>query len=335
MEKVKLGVIGLGSIAQLIHLPNIAKQENVILSAVAEIKKNRLNLISDKFSVQNRYVDYRDMLEKENIDAVIIATPTSTHKEIAIDCLAAGKDVLVEKPLARTYAEAKEIVDASKKYKRKLMVGMNLRYRPDTMLLRSIINSGEIGEPFYAKCGWIRSRSSEEKWSLKKEEAGGGVIIDLGIHLLDLALWLMNFPQVSSVSCKNYYHHTKSVEDTSISFIKFKDGSLINIEVSWSLIASKDNFYLTVYGTKGSTSLNPLSVIKKIDNQIVDLSPSQSDNPTSLFKKSYLNELKSFVGAVKDLNPVISPGDEALKRMKIIEAMYFSSNEDKEIQLEL
>lgn len=335
MEKVKLGVIGLGSISQLIHLPNIKKLNDVSLSAVAEVKKNRLHLISDKFSIQNRYTDYKDMLENQDIDAVIIATPTNSHKEIAIDCLAAGKDILVEKPLARTYAEAKEIVDAARKYKRKLMVGMNLRYRPDTMLLRSIINSSEIGEPFYAKCGWIRSRSSEEKWFTKKEEAGGGVIIDLGIHLLDLALWLMNFPQVSSVSCKNFYHFTKNVEDTSISFIKFKDGSLINLEVSWSLATDKDNFYLNVFGTKGSTSINPLNVIKKIDNQIIDLSPSNSDNPTNLFKKSYINELKSFIGAVKDLNPVLSPGEESLKRLKIIEAMYLSSNKNKEIEIEL
>lgn len=335
MDKVKLGVIGLGSVAQLIHLPNIAKLNNVTLSAVAEVKKNRLNLISEKFGIENRYIDYKKMLEQEDIDAVIIATPTNTHKEIAIDCMAAGKDILVEKPLARSYDEAKEIVDAAKKYKKKLMVGMNLRYRPDTMLLRSIINSSEIGEPFYAKCGWIQSQSSEEKWFTKKEESGGGVIIDLGIHLLDLALWLMNFPQVSSVSCKNYYHFTKNVEDTSISFIKFKDGSLINIEVSWSLTTNKDNFYLNVYGTKGSTCLNPLNVVKKIDGQIIDLSPKQSDNPTALFKKSYMNELKSFIGAVKDLNPVLSSGEEALKRMKIIEAMYLSSIKNKEIEIGL
>lgn len=335
MGKVKLGVIGLGSVAQLIHLPNIIKLENATLTAVAEIKKNRLNLIADKFEVDKRYTDYHKMLEDVDIDAVIIATPTHTHKDIAIDCLTAGKDVLVEKPLARSYLEAKEIVDVAKKYKRKLMVGMNLRYRPDTMLLRSIVNSSEIGEPFYVKCGWIRSQSSEEKWFTKKEEAGGGVIIDLGIHLLDLALWLMSFPQINSVSCKNYYHFTKNVEDTSIGFIKFKDGSLINIEVSWSLVAGKDNFYLNVYGTKGSATLNPLTVVKKIGGQIVDMSPSQSDNPTTLFKKSYLNELKSFIGAVKNLNPVLSPGEEALKRMKIIEAMYNSSNKDKEIEVEV
>ena len=333
MQKVKIGIIGLGSIAQLVHLPNLLKLENAELTAVAEVKKNRLNTIADKFNVAERYSDYNEMLEKSDIEAVIIATPTNTHKDIAIDCINAGKDVLVEKPLARTFAEAKAVVEAARKSKRKLMVGMNFRYRPDTMLLRSIVSSGEIGEPFYAKCGWVRRQSSEEKWFTKKEEAGGGVIIDLGIHLLDLALWLMNYPDVNSVSCKNYYHNTKSVEDTAISFLKFKNDSLINMEVSWSLPTDKDHFFLSVFGTKGSFTLNPLHVYKRINNEILDLTPAQVDNATTLFKKSYLNELKSFVGAVKGLNPVLSPGDEALERMKIIEAMYQSAQKDSEIKL--
>ncbi|MCA2004751.1 MAG: Gfo/Idh/MocA family oxidoreductase [Ignavibacterium sp.] len=333
MSKIKIGVIGLGSIAQLVHLPNLNKLDNAEIVAVAEIKKNPLNTIADKFGINQRFSDYREMLTNTELDAVIIATPTNSHKDIAIDCLNADKDVLVEKPLARTFAEAKAVVDVARKNKRKLMVGMNLRYRPDTMLLRSIVSSGEIGEPFYAKCGWVRRQSSEEKWFTKKEEAGGGVIIDLGIHLLDLALWLMNYPEINSVSCKTFQHNTKNVEDTAISFIKFKNNSLINLEVSWSMPTDKDHFFLSVFGTKGSFTLSPLHVYKRINDEILDLTPAQVDNTTMLFKKSYINELKSFVGAVKGLNPVLSSGDEALERMKIIEAMYLSAHKDQEVKL--
>ncbi len=333
MEKVKIGVIGLGGVAQLIHLPNLSKMQNVDLCSVAEINKNRLQTIAEKFNVKNRYVNYKDLLEKCDVDAVIIATPTSTHTEIAIDCLNAGKDVLVEKPLAKTYAETKKIVDAAKKSKRKLMVGMNLRYRPDTMLLRSFINSNEIGEPFYVKCGWIRKQSSSEKWFTKKEESGGGVIIDLGIHVLDLALWLLDFPEISSVSSQNFHHFTKNVEDTSISCIKCLNSAVINMEVSWSLPVEKDNFFLEVYGTKGSFSINPFKLYKKVENDYINLTPTQVDSPQVLFKKSYLNELKSFIGAIKGLNPVFSPGEEALHRMKIIETMYQSAEKKHEIKL--
>lgn len=333
MDKVKVGVIGLGSVAQVVHLPNLSKINDVEICAVSEVKKSRLNSIADKFNVPDRFTSYEELLEKSECDAVIVSTPTSTHKDIAIDCFKAGKDVLVEKPLARTYNEAKQIVDAAKKAKRKLMVGMNLRFRPDTMLLRSIISSGEIGEPYYVKCSWVRRQSSSEKWFTKREEAGGGVILDLGIHLLDLALWLMDYPEIYSVSSQNFFHNTKNVEDTSISFIKCKSGAIINLEASWSLLTEKDNFFLSVYGTKGSFSIDPLKLYKKIEDQFIDLSPSRIDSPLTLFKKSYQNELKSFVGAVKGLNPILSSGEEALLRMEVIESIYQSASKNQEIKL--
>src|SRR3970282_232347 len=220
MEKTKIGIIGLGGIAQLVHLPNFTKMSNVIVTSVSEINKNRLNTIADKFNIPERYVDYKELLEKSDIDAVIIATPTSTHKEVAIACLKAKKDILVEKPLARTYAEAKPIVDDAKKNKKKIMVGMNLRFRPDAMILRSILNSGELGDPFYIKCTWVRRQSSTERWFTQQVESGGGVIIDLGISLLDLSLWLLDYPPVESVSTQCFYQNIKNVEDTAISFLR-------------------------------------------------------------------------------------------------------------------
>lgn len=332
IEKAKIGVIGLGGVAQLVHLPNLSKLNNAEISAVSEVKQSRLNAVSEKFGIKNQFKDYREMLEKTELDAVIIATPTSTHKDIALDCIDAGKDILIEKPMARSYAEAKVIVDAARKNKIKLMVGMNLRFRPDTMLLRSLINSGEIGSPYYVRIAWIRRQSSSEKWFTKKEESGGGVIIDLGIHLIDLSFWLLGYPEVDSVSTKNFFHNTRSVEDTSISFIKCKNSSVISLESSWSLPVEKDYFNMSIFGTKGSYSSTPFRLYKKMEENYIDLTPSQSDNPAVLFKKSYLNELKSFIGAVKGLNPVFSPGEESMERMKIIEAMYKSASENVEVK---
>ncbi len=332
MDQTKVAVIGLGGVAQLIHLPNLLKVSNATISAVAEINKNRLNTIADKFNIKERYTDYKEMLAKSECDAVIIATPTSTHKEVAIECLKAKKNVLVEKPLARSYNEAKLILAAAKKYKKKLMVGMNLRFRPDAMLLRSLLSSGEIGDRFYVKCGWIRRQSSAQKWFTRKTESGGGVIFDLGILLLDVSLWLLDYPSVHSVSTKNFSHNTKDVEDTSMSFIKFKNSSVLALETSWSLVLDRDKFYVNIYGTKGYATLNPFKVYKKIEDQSMDLTPSQLESPLALFKKSYLNELKSFIGAVRGLNPVFSSGEEALSRMQIIDSMYKSALLNKEIK---
>ncbi|MCW8816819.1 MAG: Gfo/Idh/MocA family oxidoreductase, partial [Ignavibacteriaceae bacterium] len=270
MDKTRVAVIGLGSVAQLVHLPNLLKIKNTEVTAVAEINRNRLFSIGDKYEIKNRYTNYKDLLNNNNVDAVIIATPTHLHKQMAIDSLNAGKNVLVEKPLALTSTEGQEVIECAKKNNRKLMVGMNLRYRPDSMLIRSLIDAGEIGEPFYIKCGWIRKQSSSEKWFSKREEAGGGVILDLGINLVDLALWLANYPRAVSISTKNYYHHSRNLEDTSISLLRCENSVLINIESSWTLAEHKDTFYANIYGTKGSVSANPFKLIKLLEEEQID-----------------------------------------------------------------
>lgn len=332
MKQVKIGIIGLGSIAQLVHLPMLKKLNNATITAVSEINKNRLLSVGEKFGIKNLYTNYEQMLEKEELDAVIIATPTDSHLPIALACIEKKKHLLVEKPITRSITETQQIVEAAKKQDTKVMVGMNFRYRPDVMLLKSIINSGDLGEIFYVKCGWLRKQSSEGQWFTKKESSGGGVILDLGIVLLDLSLWLLNFPEIASVSTQNFYINTTSVEDCSISMIRCRPNALINLETSWSLSSEKDTFYLDIYGTKGNAFLNPLRVFKKINDQQIDMTPSGSDNYLSLFKKSYLNELKHFLGAVQGVNPLFSPAEESLPRMKVIASMYQSAHEKKEIQ---
>lgn len=333
MDEVKVAIIGLGGVAQLVHLPNLSKIKSVRLQSVAEVKASRRNAIVQKFNIPESYKDHRDLLDKSDIDAVIITTPTALHKDVAIDCLNAKKDVLVEKPIARNYKEAAAIVQAAKKNKKKLMVGMNLLFRPDTLLLKSLIQSGEIGEPFYARAVWIRRKSSDEKWFTKREEAGGGVILDLGISLLDISLWLMDYPDVEALLTQNFYQTTKTIEDTSISFIRCSNSKLINIETSWALPVDKDQFKISIFGSKGSVTTTPLHLFKKVENTFVDLKPNLSDSPAQLFKKSYLNELKSFIGAVRGLNPLFSTGERALERLKIIEGMYKSAEKNQEIKI--
>jgi predicted dehydrogenase len=333
MDEVKVAIIGLGSVAQLVHLPNLSKIKSVKLQSVAEVKASRRRAIAEKYNIPENYKDHKELLEKSDVDTVIITTPTGSHKDIAIDCLNAKKDVLVEKPIARTYKEASAIVQAAKKNKKKLMAGMNLRFRPDTLLLKSLIQSGEIGDPFYAKAVWIRRQSSEEKWFMRREEAGGGVILDLGISLLDISLWLLDYPDVKLLSTQNYYQNTKTIEDTSLSFIRCSDSKIINIETSWALPVEKDEFKLSIYGSKGSVTSTPLHLYKKVEDKFVDLKPNLSDTPSQLFNKSYLNELKSFIGAVRGLNPLFSTGETAVERLKVIEAMYKSAKKNQEIKI--
>lgn len=333
MEKTKIAVIGLGGVAQLVHLPILSKLGNVEISAVAELNRNRLKTIGEKFGITKQYLDYKELLANEDIDAVIIATPTNTHSEIALECLKAKKHILIEKPIARSLTEAKEINAAAKKNKKNIMVGMNLRYRPDAMLMKSLVNSGELGDIFYIRCGWLRKQSSDQKWFMNKNQSGGGVIIDLGILVLDLALWIMNDTKMKSVSVQKFYHNTKDVEDSAVGLVRFYNGQVISFEVSWGLHSEADSFNLTAYGTEGTAHLNPLRAYRRLESSQIDYTLSNTASTTNLFKKSYENELKHFIGAVRENNSFISSGEDAVSLMKLLEAMYKSAELKKEVSL--
>jgi len=331
MNKVRVGVIGLGWVAQVVHLPILTKIPEAEIVAVCDRDKSRARLVGEKFAVKRSYSDVDQMLANEGLDAAIVSTSTDAHKNAAVAAMTAGCDVLVEKPIARHYSEAVEISEAAKSLKRRLMVGMNHRFRPDTMLLKSFVEGKELGKPFYAKTAWLRKRSSDSSWATKKEKSGGGVFVDLGIPMLDLALWIMGYPEVDRVSASHFYHKTKGVEDTSLVTLSLKSGALLNIEVSWSMIVDDDVYYYYLFGSDGTASLNPLRVNKELHGSLVNLAPAKMESPQQLFKRSYENELRHFLGAVRGLHTVISTGDEAVQRMKIVDAVYRAAKVGKEI----
>ncbi len=332
MAKVKIGVIGLGGIAQLAHLPLLKQLHNVEIAAVCDIKKNQLKNVADKFGVERRYSDYKKMLAEVPLDGVVIATPTDTHYEIAIDCLNAGKHILVEKPVTRNFNEALEIRKVAAEKGKLAMVGMNMRFRPDAMLMKSLLSSHELGEIFYARASWIRKRSSTAKWLTAKDKAGGGVLMDLGVLLLDLAAWLLEYPKIKRVSVENFKHRTKTVEDSSVGMLRLSENRIINFEVSWSLNSETDKLELDFFGTKGTAHLNPLRAYKVIGEEKIDITPfSSSAKGADAYVKSYENELKHFVAAVQNLIGIVSSIDGALHRMKLMDALYESAKLGKEI----
>jgi predicted dehydrogenase len=331
MDKIKLGIVGLGGVAQVVHLPVLMKLPDAEITAVCDREPSKVSVVGDKFGIRHRYTDVERMLANEGLDAVVVATSTDAHLEATIAALRAGCDVFVEKPIARKYAEAVQMADAAREARKKLMVGMNHRFRPDTMLLRSFLEAKEIGKVFYTKCGWLRKRSSESDWATQKEKSGGGVFVDLGIPMLDLSFWLMGYPEVRRVSAAHFHNKTRSVEDTSLVTITMKNGSIINIEVSWSMVMDDDVYYCYVFGSDGTASLNPLRVNKELHGNLVNLAPAKMESAQQLFMRSYENELKYFLGAVRNLHPVISTGDEAVQRMKVVEAVYKSAKTGKEV----
>ncbi len=333
MEKIRLGVVGLGWVSQVFHLPVLSKCEDVELVAVCDKDKSRAKMIAERFGIKRVYSDYQQMLATEDLDSIDVCTSTDAHLPITIASLEAGKNVFVEKPIARHHSEAVQMAEAAKKYKKHLMVGMNNRFRPDTMILKSFVEKGELGKIFYAKSGWLRKLSSDNRWMTQKDKSGGGVFLDLGIVVLDLVLWMMGFPPVERVNAKMYMHKTKTVEDSCIVFLEMKYGTAIVLEVSWSFQSAQDFFYSEFFGSEGSAMINPLRIHKQLHGNLVNVTPVKTETPYNLYKKSYENELKHFVGAARGLHQVISTGDEAVQRMRIVEAVYLSAQKGKEISL--
>ena len=189
-----------------IHLPILSKFPDVEIVAVCDIDRAKAQFVADKFNVRRYYNNFEKMLAiEQDLDGIDICTPTLLHKEMAIAALSEKNNVLIEKPLARTSIEAEEIAAAAKKFHQTLMVGMNNRFRPDTMILKSFIEDKALGKLFYAKAGWFKKLNAESAWLMKKTQSGGGVVLDLGIVMLDLAFWMMGFPEVKEVSATNYY----------------------------------------------------------------------------------------------------------------------------------
>ena len=201
------------------------------------------------------------------------------------------------------------------------------------MILKSFIEGKELGKVFYTKVGWLRKKRSDSDWLTRKEKSGGGVFIDLGIMMLDMAFWMMGYPDVKGVNATHFQHTTRNVEDTSIVRITMKNGSLVTIDVSWSLTVDDDVYYCSVYGTDGTATLNPLQVNKELHGSLVNLAPAKVESPHQLFRKSYEHELRHFLGAVRGLHPVVSTGDEAVQRMKIVDAVYKSARTGKEVTI--
>ncbi len=336
MEKVRVAIIGAGWIAQVAHIPVWKKLENVELVAVCDTVKTRAKAVAEKYKIPQVFTRDEDLLKRDDLDAVDICVPTNMHERLTLDALSAGKHVLVEKPMSRTVEEGEKMVRASRQYKRQLMVAMNVRFRYDATNLKSFVDGGELGEVFYAKAGWMQRQKkwTEHAWLFQKKLSGGGVLMDLGVQMLDMTMWLLGNVKAKSVKANTYSHVAKrDVEDTAVALVHFENGVTLNLEASWTFLREDDLFYTNLLGTRGDAQLNPLRVTKELHGNLVNLTPSKPETPTNLYKNSYESELRHFISCLRDGTPMLSSGEESLERMRIIAAMYESAQRGKEVAL--
>ncbi len=336
-RKLRLAIIGAGHIAQVVHIPELRKFSGVEIAGICDITASKAKWVANKYNIAHFSGDPETYFKDPEIDAVIICTPTHTHYELTVSALSAGKHVLVEKPMARTYEEALAMQRAAEKYDRKLMVGMNVRFRRDAITLKSFVDGRELGDLLYVKAGWLNQRDlsqTDESWFYDAEKSGGGVMMDLGIQMLDVGWWLLgNIPPVAVKGMAFNRFKGLSVEDSAVCMVHFENGTVLNLEASWALYTEKDLLYTNAYGREGSAYINPLRVYKNMHGNLINIVPIKEESSTVRYKRSYRNELKHFVDCLRQNTPLQASAAESAERLKILEAFYQSVKEGKEVEL--
>jgi predicted dehydrogenase len=333
--KLRVALMGVGAIAQVVHLPVLDDLDEVELTAVCDVDNVRANALAARFGIPHIFRKDEDVFRSDLIDAIIICTPSYLHEEQAIAALEAGKHVLVEKPLALTPESVERVIAAAERTGRTLMVAMNNRYRPDTAALRPFAQNGELGEVFLTRGAWLnrKMRVVRPTWRHRRATAGGGAMMDLGVQTLDLCLWMLGFPEAVSVMTQMHYPDGMEVEDTAGIIVRMKNGAGISLTVSWSLVAERDRHYMRMLGTRGSGAISPLAVFKEIETgQMIDVTPNVSLGRENLYTASYRQELTHFIRVATGESDEPLPREQ-VQIMRIVEAAYRSFTEKREVEL--
>jgi len=335
-EKMKVAVVGGGSIAQIVHLPILKKLDEIDIAAICDIDRGKAGVLAEKYGIPNWYYAIEEMFKNETLDAVHICSTNLYHFPMSYLALKKGIHVLVEKPMALNATDAKQLVDIAREKKLTMMVAMHNRFRDDVQILNEFLSNDELGEIYYIKAGWLKSWSKTpvQSWHRKKDYAGGGVLIDLGCQLIDLALFLTNLPKIRSVRMYDYtINPDAEVEEAALVVIETVEQASITIEMSWRMHMDKDMIYTHIFGKKGSAYLNPLRIQKELHGNLVNVTPIMAQKAAERYKKAYENEINHFYNVIGGKEKNLSPAEDAWYIMQIIDALYRSASEKKEILL--
>lgn len=334
-EKTRIAVVGAGHVAQVAHIPAYRANTDVELVAVVDYDPVKAKRIKDQFGFKEAYDDFTEMLKKSDVDAVDICTPNYLHAPMAIAALRSGRDVLCEKPLARTAGEASQMVEAAEKHDRILMAAMNNRFREDAQMLQKFVSARELGDVHIVKAGWLRRATDwkDRTWFTERGKAGGGALLDLGTPLLDLAMWIAGLKKVTGVSCSIFGKKGRDgVEDSACAMVRFAGGACLMLEVNWNLRDPRDVVFLQIYGSKGAGILTPLQVHKSIQGVLVNVTPALGKQK-NYYKESYQAEIDHFIQCVRKQKTPLASGRDALETMRIADALYESAATGKEVEL--
>jgi predicted dehydrogenase len=334
-SKIRVGIIGAGAVTQMGHIPAFKSNAKSEFVALCDTDDEKLWLLAKKHKIPKAYKDYEKLISDKAVDVVVIAAPPYVHLQMVKAACEEKKDILCEVPLARSVEEATQIAETVNKSKVKFMMGLNHRFRPDVQILKKFIE-GELGKVFYVKTGWLQREAfpDESSWKHLLEASGGGALLNLGVHLLDEALWLLSCRKVKRVTgSAHFLTAKKEVEDSAIALLSMEDDITLSMEVSWTLLFDKDFTFFNIFGENGSALLNPLKIYKRMQGEIVNVTP-RVDAAKNAFKVSFELQAEHFLESLrKDRDPIFRV-EEGLEISRIIDAIYRSARKKKEIKID-
>ncbi|MGD6991039.1 Gfo/Idh/MocA family protein [Sutcliffiella horikoshii] len=345
MSQLRMGIIGVGGIAQNRHIPTFLKMpEKVTITAISDVNEETARMVGEKFGIANVYAHYADMFE--HVDAVTICTPNKFHAEITIAALEAGLHVFCEKPMAMRPDECEAMMAAAEKSGKQLAIAYHYRFMKESVAAKRMVDADEIGRSIVARAKGIRRRKVPG-WGVftNKELQGGGSLIDYGCHLLDLSLWLLGNPKPVEVMGTTYNelskmpgqvnqwgsfdHKTFEVDDHVTAYIKFEGGASLLFETSWSANVKGDEESVSISGISGGVDLFPFHVNQMkhglLLNTEADWVPGE-DDPS-------LPQAENFVNSCLGHEELIVKPQQAMQVSLIIDAIYRSSESGKSVSL--
>jgi predicted dehydrogenase len=333
-ERIRVGIIGAGAIAQVAHLPTLRKMKDVEVAVICDSDLPKARAVANRFKINDAFDDIEDALRYEELDALVIATPNHLHEDHVLSALSAGLHVMVEKPLATSTKGVARVIRQAEKGDRLLMVGTNQRYRPDVETVRGFVESGELGKIDSVRGSWhvFRPSRSQLGWRLKEELAGGGAMLDLGLAVLDIGLWLAGNPKPTRVSAVLNRQSERAVEHSGSAFVVCENGASIFFDVTWNHIGDGERFGAGVRGSKGTASVNPFVVWKQMHGSPVNVSPTTSWGRETPYQASFRAEWAHFIAAIRG-EAKLPPLEEHVTLHKVLDAIYKSADENRDIKL--
>ncbi len=353
MAKLKMAIIGAGGISNE-HIQGYLKNPDTELYALCDINPVQLASMAEKYNIpaERTFTDKDEMLKAlPEIDAVSVCTWNSAHAECTIAALNAGKNVLCEKPMAMNTAEAEAMLEAARKSGKLLMIGFVRRHGNDARVMLDYVNSGFFGDIYYSKAKYLRRNGSPGGWFGDKSRSGGGPLIDLGVHVIDLARYIMGNPKPVSIYGATFnklanFPHIKGpkgytstgagsndifdVEDLATALIRFDNGAVLSVETSYSLNTEKGCGDLEFFGSKAGALLDPkVHLYSEINDYLVNI---DFNNDTSLsFDGLFANEMNHFVDCLLGRAECIAPAEDGVVLMQILDAIYESARTGHEV----